>query len=86
MTTAQNRMIGPRKARSGLSVLLSGSAVLASCDTVVLRPSGDVAAQQSHLIVMSTLRMLLIIVPVIVLTLVFAWRYRASNSASPRRP
>ena len=53
---------------------------------VVLRPSGDVAAQQGHLVVLSTLLMLLIIVPVIVLTLVFAWRYRASNTAARYTP
>ena len=34
----------------------------------------------------STLLMLLIIVPVIVLTLVFAWRYRQSNTAAPYAP
>ncbi len=79
-------MIGSRKARSGLPLLLSGSALLAGCDMVVLRPSGYVAAQQSHLVVMSTLLMLLIIVPVIVLTLVFAWRYRASNTAARYTP
>ena len=73
-------MIGSRKARSRLSLLLSGSALLAGCDMVVLRPSGYVAAQQVQLFVISTLLMLLIIVPVIVLTLVFAWRYRASNT------
>jgi cytochrome o ubiquinol oxidase subunit 2 len=55
-------------------LLLTGSVLLTGCDMVVLRPSGYVAAQQSHLVVMSTLLMLLIIVPVIVLTLVFAWR------------
>jgi cytochrome o ubiquinol oxidase subunit 2 len=53
---------------------------------VVLRPSGYVAAQQSHLVVMSTLLMLLIIVPVIVVTLVFAWRYRESNTAARYTP
>ena len=79
-------MIGSRKARSWLSLLLSGSALLAGCDMVVLRPSGYVAAQQGHLVVMSTLLMLLIIVPVIVLTLVFAWRYRASNTAARYTP
>jgi cytochrome o ubiquinol oxidase subunit II len=77
-------MIRSRKARSWLS--LSGGALLAGCDLVVLRPSGDVAAQQSHLIVMSTLLMLLIIVPVIALTLVFAWRYRESNTAARYTP
>ena len=36
--------------------------------TVVLNPSGDVAVQQRNLIIMSTVLMLLIIVPVIALT------------------
>ena len=53
---------------------------------VVLRPSCYVATQQGQLVVMSTLLMMLIIVPVIVLTLVFAWRYRASNTAARYTP
>nr|WP_297350495.1 ubiquinol oxidase subunit II [uncultured Caldimonas sp.] len=51
-----------------------------------MNPSGDIAAQQAQLIVTSTVLMLLIIVPVIVLTLVFAWRYRASNTEAPYSP
>jgi cytochrome o ubiquinol oxidase subunit 2 len=67
-------------------LLLCGGALLAGCDMVVLRPSGYVAAQQGQLVVLSTLLMLLIIVPVIVLTLVFAWRYRESNTAALYTP
>jgi cytochrome o ubiquinol oxidase subunit II len=59
---------------------------LAGCNTIVLNAPGDVAAQQGHLIVVATLLMLLIIVPVIVLTLVFAWRYRAGNTRAPYAP
>jgi cytochrome o ubiquinol oxidase subunit 2 len=65
---------------------LSCATLLTACDMVVLRPSGDVAAQQGQLVVLSTLLMLLIIVPVIVLTLVFAWRYRESNTKAPYTP
>jgi cytochrome o ubiquinol oxidase subunit 2 len=53
---------------------------------VVLRPAGDVAVQQGQLVVLSTLLMLLIIVPVIVLTLWFARRYRESNPDTPYEP
>src|SRR5436190_24384385 len=60
--------------------------ILAGCDMVVLRPSGYVAVQQGQLVILSTLLMLLIIVPVIVLTLVFAWRYRESNTSAPYTP
>ena len=59
---------------------------LSGCDTVVMKPHGDIALQQSQLIVTSTLLMLLIIVPVIVLTLLFAWRYRQSNTAAAYAP
>ena len=60
--------------------------LLAGCDWVVLNPSGDIAAQQGQLIVVSTLLMLLIIVPVIALTILFAWRYRKSNTEAKYDP
>jgi len=60
--------------------------LLAGCETVVMSPSGDVAVQQRNLIIASTILMLLIIVPVIALTLFFAWRYRASNTDAPYDP
>jgi cytochrome o ubiquinol oxidase subunit 2 len=60
--------------------------LLAGCNSVVLNPSGDIADQQAHLIVVSTLLMLLIIVPVIALTIFFAWRYRQSNTAAKYDP
>jgi cytochrome o ubiquinol oxidase subunit 2 len=56
--------------------------MLAGCNTVVLNPSGDVAAQQADLVRTATYLMLLIIVPVIALTLLFAWRYRAKANAA----
>jgi cytochrome o ubiquinol oxidase subunit 2 len=51
-----------------------------------MNPSGDIASQQGRLIVISTVLMLLIIVPVIVLTLLFAWRYRKGNTSAPYEP
>lgn len=60
---------------------------LAGCArTVVLSPSGDVARQQGDLIIVATLLMLIVIVPVIALTLFFAWRYRASNTRATYKP
>lgn len=67
-------------------LLLAPLVLLAGCNTVVMNPSGDIAAQQAHLILVSTLLMLLIIVPVIALTLLFAWRYRKSNTAAKYEP
>ncbi|MBB3612886.1 cytochrome o ubiquinol oxidase subunit 2 [Rhizobium sp. BK602] len=53
---------------------------------VVMAPSGDIAVQQRDLIVVSTVLMLIIIIPVIFLTLFFAWKYRQSNTAAPYEP
>lgn len=65
---------------AALALLLGG------CNWVVMSPSGDVAAQQADLIIWSTILMLIIIVPVIVLTLLFAWRYRSSNKDATYKP
>lgn len=60
--------------------------LLAGCNTVLMNPSGDIALQQRNLIIVSTVLMLLIIVPVIALTLLFAWRYRKSNTKATYDP
>jgi cytochrome o ubiquinol oxidase subunit 2 len=53
--------------------------LLGGCNFVVLHPAGYVAEQQRNLVLAATGLMLLIIVPVIAFTLIFAWRYRATN-------
>jgi len=53
---------------------------------VLLNPAGAVAAQQSHLIVVATVLMLIIVVPVMALTVLFAWRYRQSNRLATYAP
>jgi cytochrome o ubiquinol oxidase subunit 2 len=49
---------------------------------VLLSPSGDVAVQQRNILFASTALMLIIIIPVMALTVFFAWRYRASARAT----
>ena len=66
--------------------LMALAALLSGCKMTILNPSGDIAAQQRDLIIYSTVLMLLIIVPVILLTLFFAWRYRASNTKAKYDP
>ncbi|MER2264680.1 ubiquinol oxidase subunit II [Methylobacterium oxalidis] len=60
--------------------------LLAGCNMVVMQPSGDIAVRQRDLVLASTGLMLLIILPVIALTLFFAWRYRASNTQATYDP
>lgn len=60
--------------------------LLAGCNTIVMNPSGDIASQQADLIVLSTVLMLIIIVPVIFLTVLFAWKYRQANTEAEYDP
>lgn len=70
--------------RSLAAVLFTG--LLAGCNMTVLNPSGDVALQQRDQLVSATLLMLLIILPVMVMTAVIAWKYRASNKDADYQP
>jgi cytochrome o ubiquinol oxidase subunit 2 len=69
-----------------LPPLMALLALLGGCNMVLLSPSGDVALQQRNLIIISTVLMLVIIIPVIFLILLFAWRYRASNTEAAYSP
>jgi cytochrome o ubiquinol oxidase subunit 2 len=63
-------------------LILTLATALSGCDWVVLNPAGDIARRQADLVLISTALMLLIIVPVMALTVLFAWRYRAANTAA----
>ena len=78
MTLAAQRL-----ARAGTIPLIL---LLAGCDMVVMNPTGDIAIQQRNLILIATGLMLLIIVPVMVLTVLFAYRYRAGNTRATYDP
>lgn len=67
-------------------LLAAAALLLGGCNLVVLNPAGDVAVQQKNLIIASTALMLLVIVPVIALVFVFAWRYRATNADATYDP
>lgn len=76
----------PNKSLLTRVLVLSAGVALSGCNAVVMKPHGDIAQQQANLIVTSTLLMLLIIVPVIALTLIFAYRYRQSNTDATYAP
>lgn len=75
-----SKIPGRLLAAASLALLLGG------CNTILLNAPGDVARQQGNLIIIATVLMLIIIVPVIALTLFFAWRYRASNTKATYKP
>lgn len=65
-----------------LAMPLAAALLLGACQRAVLDPAGDVARQQRDIIYISTGLMLLIIVPVLVLIVLFAWRYRKGQGGT----
>jgi cytochrome o ubiquinol oxidase subunit 2 len=62
--------------------LVPAMLLCAACQGEVLNPAGDVARQQRDIIYISTGLMLLIIVPVLILIVIFAWRYRKGQGGT----
>jgi len=62
------------------------AALLSGCHASLLEPTGRIAADEKQLIITSTLLMLIVVVPVIFMTLYFAWKYRASNTSATYTP
>ncbi|WP_235953111.1 ubiquinol oxidase subunit II [Salipiger sp. PrR002] len=62
-----------------IPILLGAVASLSACQYDVLAPSGWVAAEQRDLLVISTLLMLIVIIPVIFMAVWFPLRYRADR-------
>ncbi|MDE2463368.1 MAG: ubiquinol oxidase subunit II [Alphaproteobacteria bacterium] len=69
-----------------LALLGAVAPLLGGCHYALLDPAGPIGRDELNIIYLATGLMLLVVVPVIILTLVFAWRYRASNVAADYRP
>ena len=70
--------------RAVLAVILVGAALLVASCQGVLDPQGPIASAERLLLINSTSIMLVVVIPVIVATLAFAWWYRASNTHATR--
>jgi cytochrome o ubiquinol oxidase subunit II len=68
----------------GLALL--AAALVGGCSGGILDPKGPIASAERLLLINSTAIMLVVVVPVIVATLAFAWWYRASNPHATRSP
>jgi cytochrome o ubiquinol oxidase subunit 2 len=90
LTTPRRRSIlnpSPESRCSGLRrwPVLGAAAFLASCRPAgVLDPQGPIASAERLLLFNATEIMLVVVVPVILATLGFAWWYRASNTRASR--
>jgi cytochrome o ubiquinol oxidase subunit 2 len=85
--SVRSRIPQPGSRRIGVHLLPVGCVALlgASCQSAgVLDPKGPIASAERLLLINSTAIMLVVIIPVILATLAFAWWYRASNPRASR--
>jgi cytochrome o ubiquinol oxidase subunit II len=84
---ASNARPGPRRSRLLRWAIVCAAAPIASCQqTGVLDPQGPIASAERLLLINSTAIMLVVVVPVILATLGFAWWYRSSNARASHSP
>src|SRR6266851_2497808 len=86
MTTGSRSIPSPLGCRAMLrAAALAAVLPLTACSSAgVLDPQGPIAAAERLLLVNSTAIMLVVVVPVVLATLGFAWWYRASNPRARR--
>ncbi|MGO4332223.1 ubiquinol oxidase subunit II [Cupriavidus sp. 2TAF22] len=71
---------------SALACGAAAALLLSGCSMELFSPKGAIGHQEKSLIVISLALMLMVVIPVILLTLYFAWRYRASNTSATYAP
>jgi cytochrome o ubiquinol oxidase subunit 2 len=84
---ALNAGQGPRRSGLPLWLVVCTAVLVCSCSQQgILDPQGPIGAAQLLLLINSTEIMLVVVVPVILATLGFAWWYRSSNARASRSP
>src|ERR1700737_4960904 len=84
---ASNARDRPRSSGLPRWLVLCAAALVSPCRQAgVLDPQGPIAAQELLLLINSTAIMLVVVVPVILATLGFAWWYRSSNARASHSP
>ncbi|MGL9719440.1 cytochrome o ubiquinol oxidase subunit II [Symbiopectobacterium sp.] len=70
----------------GTLSLFAAAALLSGCDMALMNPKGQVGLEQRSLILTALGLMLIVVIPVIVMTIAFAWKFRASNTKAKYTP
>ena len=83
MTTRTNP---PRVSRLAKALPFLLMPFLAGCEFLLFDPKGPIASEQKDLIIFSFAVMLLVVIPVIVISIVFAIKYRATNTQNEYKP
>jgi cytochrome o ubiquinol oxidase subunit 2 len=66
--------------------LLAAILLLSGCKFALLDPKGDIGVQEKELIITALLLMLVVVIPVILMTVYFAYKYRSSNTQEEYAP
>ena len=69
-----------------LAVAALATLYISTHTITVLEPKGMIGEAESDLIITSSLLMLIVVVPVLILTWVFAWKYREGNKKAEHHP
>jgi cytochrome o ubiquinol oxidase subunit II len=76
MDAAQAKRVLPLAVLSCLGLLVSGCTF---ANAPILSPGGPIAQTERDILFRAFLIMMIVVIPVFVMTFLFAWRYRASN-------
>ncbi len=66
--------------------LLSVFLFLSGCHFSVLHPKGIISVEEINILLISAALMLIVVIPVIILTIFFSWRYREGNLKATYSP
>ncbi|MAQ99578.1 MAG: ubiquinol oxidase subunit II [Oceanospirillaceae bacterium] len=75
-----------KRAPRALGFIFIASLLLSGCSGGILDPKGQVGVDEKNLILFSTVLMLLVVIPVIFMTIYFAWKYRAGHNQAVYDP
>lgn len=66
--------------------VITGTLLLSGCHAVLLDPKGQIAIEQRALIITAFCLMLVVVIPVVLMAVVFTWKYRTTNTTAKYTP
>ncbi|WP_168429160.1 cytochrome o ubiquinol oxidase subunit II [Erwinia amylovora] len=70
----------------GILSLIASMVLLSGCDSALFNPKGQIALEQRSLILTAFGLMMIVVIPAVLMAVVFAWKYRASNANAKYSP
>lgn len=71
---------------SKVLMLALAGLLLSGCDMALMNPKGQIGMEQRSLIITAIVLMLIVVIPAIFMTFLFAWKYRESNKNAKYTP